>query len=71
MLRSVDLPEPEAPMMETSSPRPTCRLMSLSTCRGTTPGYVLFMFLRVIIAMRNVNPVGGHKVGIQIHELIM
>src|SRR5690606_26356353 len=31
---SVDLPEPDGPMTTTTSPRPTVRLMSLSTCRS-------------------------------------
>ena len=31
---SVDLPEPDGPMTTTTSPRPTVRSMSLSTCRS-------------------------------------
>ena len=34
MFSKVDLPEPEAPMMETNSPRWMSRLMPLSTWRG-------------------------------------
>ena len=33
-LSIVDLPEPEAPMIDTSSPRSTSRSMPLSTCNG-------------------------------------
>ena len=49
MLSRVDLPDPEAPIMETSSPLSTWRLIPFSTWRGTAPGYVLLISFNVII----------------------
>jgi hypothetical protein len=34
---SVDLPEPEAPMMATNSPASTMRLTSRNACTSTSP----------------------------------
>ena len=45
---SVDLPEPDGPMITTFSPRLTVRLMSLRTCRS--PKYLLRPRISIISA---------------------
>ena len=53
MLSKVDFPEPEDPIIETSSPLAISRLIPFNTCSGTAPGYVLFMsFNEIIICAR-------------------
>src|SRR5258708_4684618 len=53
MFISVDLPEPEEPMIETSSPAPMSRSMPFNTCRRFAPTvYVLWMSRSRIIADR-------------------
>ena len=37
MFMSVDLPDPDGPMIETKSPRSISNEMSFNTCTGTSP----------------------------------
>ena len=46
---SVDLPEPEGPIITSFSPRLTVRLISLSTCRS--PKYLLRCLISIMSAM--------------------
>ena len=50
---NVDFPEPDAPIIETSSPLSISRSIPLSTWSGTAPGYVLFL-INYKNAMENV-----------------
>ncbi len=66
MFSRVDLPEPDAPMMETNSPFSISRLMPLSTCKGAcVVGFVYVLeeehLLRLYVAGISVFPDGVRR----------